>query len=74
MCVCKHGYLKEKCLQIETHMYWASQAAPAIKILPANAGDLGSIMSWEDSLEEGMQPSLLAWRIPQTEEPSGYSP
>ena len=57
MCVCKHGYLKEKCLQIETHMYWASQAAPAIKILPANSGDLGSIMSWEDSLEEGMQPS-----------------
>ena len=30
----------------------------------------------EDSLEEGMvsHPSILAWRIPWTEEPGGYSP
>ena len=28
-------------------------------------------LSWEDPLEEGMvtHPSILAWRIPQTEEP-----
>ena len=57
ICVCEHGYLKEKCIQIETHMYWVSQVAPAIKILPANAGDLGSIVSWEDPLEESMQPT-----------------
>ena len=30
----------------------------------------------EDPLEEEMttHPSILAWRIPQTEEPGGYSP
>ena len=33
-------------------------------------------MGWEDPLEEGMatQSSILAWRIPWTEEPGGYSP
>ena len=33
-------------------------------------------MGWEESLEEGMATdfSILAWRIPWTEEPSGYSP
>ena len=36
---------------------------------PCNAGDLG----WEDPLEEGMatQSSILAWRIPWTEELGG---
>ena len=31
---------------------------------------------WEDALEEGMatHSSILAWRIPWTEEPGGYSP
>ena len=30
-------------------------------------------LSWEDPLEEGMatHSSILAWRIPQTEEPGG---
>ena len=33
-----------------------------------NAGDLGSIMGWEDPLEKGKatHPSILAWRIPWT--------
>ena len=33
-------------------------------------------LGWEDPLEEGMAaPScVLAWRIPWTEEPGGYSP
>ena len=44
------------------------------KNLPANAGDTGevdSIPGWEDSLEEKMatHSSILAWRIPSTEEP-----
>jgi len=36
-------------------------------------GDLGSISRWEDLLEEEMAiySSILAWRIPQTEEPGG---
>jgi len=31
-----------------------------------NVGDLGSSLSWEDPLEEGMatHTSILAWRIP----------
>ena len=47
-----------------------------IKNLPANAGDtgdVGSILGWEDPLEEGMatHSSILTWRIPWTEEPGG---
>ena len=36
-------------------------------------GDLGSIPGLEDPLEEGMEihSSILAWRIPWTEEPGG---
>ena len=39
----------------------------------ANAGDMGSIPGWEDPLEEEMaiHSSILAWRIPWTEEPGG---
>ena len=44
--------------------------------LPANAGgtrDVGSIMGWEDPLEEEMatHSSFLAWKISWTEEPGG---
>ena len=33
-------------------------------------------LGWEDPLQEGMatHSSILAWRIPRTEEPGGYSP
>ena len=42
-----------------------------VKASAYNAGDLGSIPGWEDPLEKGMAPhsSILAWKIPQTEEP-----
>ena len=38
-----------------------------------NAGDLDSIPGQEDPLEKGMatHSSILAWRIPWTEEPGG---
>ena len=38
----------------------------------SNAGDLGSIPGLEDNMREGMatHSSILAWRIPWTEEPS----
>ena len=44
-----------------------------VKNSPANAGDAGSIPGWEDPLEEEMstQSSILAWKIPWTEEPGG---
>ena len=48
----------------------ASQVALVVKNLPANSGD---ILGLEDPLEEGMatHSSILAWRIPWTEEPDG---
>ena len=47
-----------------------------VKNLPANAGDIrdmGCILGWEDPLEETMatHSSILAWRIPRTENPGG---
>ena len=35
--------------------------------------DVGQSLDWEDPLEEGMatHSSILAWRIPWTEEPGG---
>ena len=44
-----------------------------VKNPPANAGDIGdtgSILGWEDPLEEGMvtYSSIPAWRIPWIEE------
>ena len=47
-----------------------------VKNLPANAGDVGDIvrsLGQEDPLEVGMAThfSILAWRIPWTEEPGG---
>ena len=43
------------------------------KVSACNGGDPGSIPSWEDPLEKGMatHSSILAWRIPGTEEPGG---
>ena len=54
-----------------------SSLAPVIlmmKIPPANAGDVRDVVpsrGWKDLLEEGMatHSSVLAWRIPWTEEP-----
>ena len=42
-----------------------------VKNPPANAGDLGSIPGVENPLEKEMatHSSILAWRIPWTEEP-----
>ena len=42
-----------------------------VKTSSWNAGDPGSILSWEDPLEKKMatHSSTLAWKIPWTEEP-----
>ena len=47
-----------------------------VKNLPANAGVIKTwvrSLGWEDPLEEGVatHSSILAWRIPRTEEPGG---
>ena len=54
------------------HMY--NQGFPGgsdSKESACDAGDLVSSLGWEDSLEEKMatHSSILAWRIPCTEEP-----
>ena len=47
-----------------------------LKNPPAYAGDAGSIPGSEDLLEKGMatHSSILAWRIPWTEEPGELQP
>ena len=47
--------------------------AQMVKKLPAMWETWVKSLSWEDSLEEGMatHSSILAWRIPWTEEPGG---
>ena len=53
------------------------QAAKVVKNPPTNAGDTRDqgtrvqSLGWEDPLEKGMttHSSMLAWRIPWTEEP-----
>ena len=44
-----------------------------VKNLPVMQETRVQSLSWEDSLEEGMvtHSSILAWRIPWTEEPGG---
>ena len=49
---------------------------PVVKSPPANGGDVSVAvqpLGWEDPLEEdtATHSSILAWRIPETEEPSG---
>ena len=53
-----------------------SQVALVVKNPPASAGDIKmwvQSLGWKDLLEEGMatHPTILAWRIPWTEEPGG---
>ena len=57
-------------------MIWASQVALVVKNPLANSGDWETqvwSLGQEDTLEEGMatHSSILAWRIPWTEEPGG---
>ena len=55
---------------------WASYVVLVVKNLSANAGDVRDsslILGLEDPLEEDMttHSSILAWRVPWTEEPGG---
>ena len=55
-------------------MYFrASLVAQMVKNLPAMWETWVQSLDWEDSLEKGMavHSSILAWRIPLTEEPGG---
>ena len=51
----------------------ASLLAQTVKTLPAMQETQVQSLGWEDPLEKGlaMRSSILAWRIPRTEEPGG---
>ena len=52
---------------------FSSVVAQMVRNLPAMQETQDQSLGWEDPLEEGMitHSSILAWRIPQTEEPGG---
>ena len=51
----------------------ASLVAQSVKNLPAMQETQVRSLGWEDRLEKEMvtHPSILAWRVPWTEEPGG---
>ena len=53
--------------------YYGLLQAQMVKNLPAMQETWVRLLGWEDTLEEGMatHSSILAWRIPWTEEPGG---
>ena len=52
-------------------MFGASLVAQLVKNPPAMQETLVQFLNWEDPLEKGTAPysSIIAWRIPWTEEP-----
>ena len=58
---------------IVTNLFGASLVAQMVKNLPAMQETWVQFLGWEDPLEKGRAThcSILAWRIPWTEEPSG---
>ena len=54
----------------------AALVAQKVKHLPAMQETWVQFLGWEDALEKGMasHSSILAWRIPWTEEPGGLQP
>ena len=54
-------------------LIWGFPGGLSSKESACRAGDAGSIHGWQRSPEEGMEThsSVLAWRIPRTEEPGG---
>ena len=55
------------------HFKWVSLVAQMVKNLPMMQETWVQSLAWEDPLERGMatRSSILAWRIPWTEEPGG---
>ena len=58
------------------YLSYSSLVAQVVKNLPAMKETWVQSLGQEDTLEKGMatQSSILAWRIPWTEEPGGYCP
>ena len=58
---------------IPVNYIWASLVAQLVKNLPAVKETQVQSLGWEDPLKKGMaiHSSILAWRVPWTEEPGG---
>ena len=63
-------------LRTSSNNTWAFLVARTVKNLPARQEAQVRPLSWEDPLEKGMatHSTILAWRIPWTEEPGGLQP
>ena len=61
------------CLPLPIWYVWASLVAQTVKNLPAMQETRVRSLGWKEPLEKGMvtHSSVLAWRIPWTEEPGG---
>ena len=68
--------LWEKYILVVIRKTWAALVAQLVKNLPAVQETLVRFLCWEGPLEEGMatHSSILAWRIPWTEEPGELQP
>ena len=57
-------------INVLMHLLWASLVAQLVKNLPAMPQTWAPSLGWEDPLEKevGTHSSILAWRIPWTEE------
>ena len=57
--------------RLPTPVFLGFPGGSASKESACNVGDLGSVLGWEDPLYKGVASgsSILAWRIPWTEEP-----
>ena len=67
------SYLFYSRVIIQCCYYWVSPVAQTVKNLPAMQETWVQSLGQEDPLEKGMAAysSILAWRVPWTEEPGG---
>ena len=67
------GNSQQAVLHSSYSTFWVSLVAQMVKNLPAMKETWVQSLGQEDSLEKGMatHASLLAWRIPWTEDPGG---
>ena len=75
MCSCISALQKDS-LPLSHHGSWSSLVAQLANGLPAMRENRVHSLGGIDPLEKGMAPhsSILAWRIPWTEEPGGLQP
>ena len=68
------AYGSQSSLRCDCWDFWASLVAQLVKNLPAVRETGVQSLGWEDPLEKGMatHSSAPVWRIPWTEEPSGF--